>query len=349
MTPFSGLIKGLVDGRAPDAGQMREAMQVIIGGDADPVAVGAFLVALQMHGEDYATLSAAAGTLLDAAVPLELDDANSIDTCGTGGDGSSSFNVSTATAVVAAAAGAVVAKHGNRAVSGNCGSADLLDAAGVVTALDAAGVACTLKRTGIGFIFAPLFHPALAQVAPVRKALGVRTIFNLLGPLVNPARPPCRIIGVFDRVWLEPMARAAVALGARHVITVHSEDGMDEISVAAPTHVYEIDAARDVRKAFSISPGEFGIATAEPGALRVADAAESLAVLQAVLAAEPGAARDAVVLNAGAALYAAAVAGDMKQGVALAQAAIDDGRALQKFEQWIAASEECRREAERAG
>ncbi len=337
---FSDLIRTLSAKKPLGAERVRAAMRAIIAGDSDPVQVGAFLAVLHMYGEDSATLQAAAEVLLEAAVPLDAPAENLIDTCGTGGDGVASFNISSAAAIVAAAAGAVVAKHGNRAVSSSCGSADVLEAAGVAVALDAAGVAHTLERVGIGFLFAPNFHPALAQVAPVRKALGVRTIFNLLGPLVNPARPPRRIIGVFDKSLLRTMAAVAVALGARHVLVAHSEDGMDEISASAPTSVYEIDAASGAQREFSVTPEEFGIQATPLDALRVDGVEQSLAMLHSVFSGAPGAASDATALNAGAALYVAGLADSIGQGVALAQETIRDGRASDKLNQWVAVSGE---------
>lgn len=337
---FSDLIRTLSAKKSLGKEQVRAAMRAIIDGGSDPIQVGAFLAVLHMYGEDSVTLTAAAEVLLEAAVPLDVAEDKLLDTCGTGGDGVASFNISSAAAITAAAAGAIVAKHGNRAVSSSCGSADLLDAAGVAVSLDAAGVVQTLERAGIGFLFAPNFHPALAKVAPVRKALGIPTIFNLLGPLVNPARPPCRIIGVFDKSLLETIANVAVALGARHVLVVHSEDGMDEISVSAPTSIYEINTVSGVQKAFSVAPEEFGIEATTLDALRVDGVEQSLAMLYSVFSAEPGAASDATALNAGAALYVAGVADSIKQGTLLAQEAISEGRALDKLNQWIAVSGE---------
>ena len=204
MTEFKHLIQLLVDRQSLNEEQTHAAMRLMIGGKLDPVQVGAFLVALQVCGEDEVVLRAAAEVLLEVCVPLEPCGDDLLDTCGTGGDGVSSFNVSSATALVAASAGATVAKHGNRSVSSSSGSADLFEAVGVAIDLAPSAVAQNIRQVGIGFLFAPSFHPALAKVAPIRKALGVRTIFNLLGPLVNPARPPYRLIGVFDRQWLIP-------------------------------------------------------------------------------------------------------------------------------------------------
>ena len=340
MTQFSHLIKTLSDGNSLSEEQLGSAMRAIINGEGDPVQVGAFLAVLHTRGEDHATLATAAEILLDAAVSVDVPEDNLLDTCGTGGDGVASFNISSAAAIVAAAAGAVVAKHGNRAVSSNCGSADLLEAAGVAVSLDATGVAQTLERVGISFLFAPNFHPALAKVAPVRKALGVRTIFNLLGPLVNPARPSYRIIGVFDKRLLKTIAEVVTALGARHVLVVHSEDGMDEISVSAPTLIYEIDSVNGVSKEIRVAPEDFGIQTAPLDALRIDGVKQSLAMMRSIFSGEHDAASDAVALNAGAALYAAGLGDSIAQGVALAQETIASGQAADKLDQWVAVSRE---------
>lgn len=345
MALFKSFIKDLMDGKPLNKEQVSDAMRSIITDDIEPLQVGAFLVALHTRGEDGKILEACARVLLDACVPFEQDLGPLLDTCGTGGDGISSFNVSSTTAIVAAAAGAKVAKHGNRSVSSSCGSADLLEAAGVPINLDADGVAHTIRHTGIGFLWAPAFHPALAKVAPIRQALGVRTTFNLLGPLVNPAKPQHRIIGVFDKLWLEPMADAAVSLGVKHVLVVHSEDGMDEISVSAPTDIFEIDTDQGVRRQFSIHPEQYAIEVADIKALRVDGVDQSLSVLHSVLSGNHSAAYDAVVLNAGAALYAADLAADISQGVVMARDAIQGKHALDTFNRWVGASQEYQKES----
>ena len=340
MVKFDHLIKDLFNNKLPNQKAMQEVLHTILEKDPDSIQVGAFLVALHMCGEDESVLKACAEVLLDMSVQFNNQGNRLLDTCGTGGDGLSTFNISSASAVIAAACGAQVAKHGNRSVSGNCGSADLFEKAGIVIDLDAAGVAHTIKQTNIGFLFAPKFHPAMAKVAPIRKALGVRTIFNLLGPLINPAYPTYRIIGVFSKQWLEPVAMATLAFGTKHVMVVHAQDGMDEISISSPTDVFEIDVDKDIKRHYSITPEEFGIRRADPNTLKVLGADQSFEMLKAVLAGTKSSAYDATVLNAAVALYVANIADDIHQGMEMASNAIDDSSALNRLNQWLRCSQE---------
>ena len=247
MQEFNAILNALLAGTHLQREQMSAAMAAIMENRMEPVQLAAFLIALRMHGESAEELTAAALTLRRFAVPVSSRVSRLVDTCGTGGDRLGTFNISTAAAIVAAAAGVRIAKHGNRAVSSSSGSADFLQAAGVDLTLDAVQVARCIEQVGIGFLFAPQFHPAMRFAAPVRRALGVRTIFNLLGPLTNPLAAEMQLTGVYDARWLEPMAQAARALGVRRAMMVHGEDGMDEISVHAA------DAGRRTRSRWQIA------------------------------------------------------------------------------------------------
>jgi len=329
-------IARLARGDNLDGQTMAGAMREMMTGAAGAEQARAFLVALRDKGETVTEIAAAARTLMQFAVPVSVAAENLVDTCGTGGDGAGTFNISTGAALAAAGAGATVAKHGNRSVSSQSGSADVLEAAGVRLELGAEQAAECIRQTGIGFLFAPCFHPAMKQVAPVRKAIGTRTLFNLLGPLLNPAAAPCRVIGVFDARWLEPMAETAAATGVRRVMTVHSEDGLDEISTAAPTQVFEQTENGGGRR--TLTPADFNCDSAPAGALRVSSPEDSLKMLRAVLAGEPGAAADAVAVNAGAALYIAGLAGGLREGADMARRALRDGRGAAKLDALVKAS-----------
>ncbi|MGR9099175.1 MAG: anthranilate phosphoribosyltransferase, partial [Gammaproteobacteria bacterium] len=259
-----------------------------------------------------------------------------VDTCGTGGDGASTFNISTTCAFVVAAAGGRVAKHGNRSVSSRSGSADVLEAAGVNLDLSAEQVARCVDEIGVGFLFAPRYHEAMKHAIGPRREMGVRTLFNLLGPLSNPAGSPNQLIGVFSEDWVEPLAQVLKKLGARHVLVIHAEDGLDEISIASATRVAELKNG-EVRS-FTIAPEQFGISRSDLSSLAADSAEASLKTLEAVLNGEPGPARDIVLLNAGAAIYAADVAESLGEGVDRARIAIDDGSAKNKLEALIALS-----------
>jgi anthranilate phosphoribosyltransferase len=259
-----------------------------------------------------------------------------LDTCGTGGDAAGTFNISTASALVAAAAGAKVAKHGNRSVSGKSGSADVLEAAGVKLDLSPDQIGACIDRVGVGFLFAPLHHGAMKHAIGPRREMGIRTLFNLLGPLTNPAGAPNQIMGVFSHDWVEPLAHVLRRLGARHVLVVHSEDGLDEISVGAPTLVAELKN-KEV-SIYSIAPEDFGLARHPLAALKVTSVAESLAKIREVLAGIAGPARDIVVLNAAAGLYTAGLAGSLGEGVEKAKAAIDNRAAARVLERLVSFS-----------
>jgi anthranilate phosphoribosyltransferase len=310
---------------------MRTVMQTIMTGNATQAQIGGFLIGLRMKGETVDEIAAAAQVMRELATPVPVSDrTHLVDTCGTGGDGSHTFNVSTAAAFVAAAAGASVAKHGNRSVSGKCGSADVLEAAGVNLDISPEQVARCVADVGVGFMFAPKHHGAMKHAIGPRREMGVRTIFNILGPLTNPAGAPNQVIGVFDRKWLEPLAKVLASLGSRHVMVVHAEDGLDEISIGAPTDIVEF---RDgAFRRFRVAPEEFGFKRTDVKALAVESAAQSLAIINDVLAGKKGPALDIVALNAGAAIYCAGVAASLKEGVECAQSAIASGAALGKLE-----------------
>jgi anthranilate phosphoribosyltransferase len=321
------------DLRSPE---MEEVMHKIMTGQATPAQIGGFLVGLRMKGETVEEIAAAARVMRELATHVHVSGPHLVDTCGTGGDGASTFNISTASAIVVAAAGGRVAKHGNRSVSSSSGSADVLEAAGVRLELGPEQVAACIERVGVGFLFAPKHHSAMRHAIGPRREMRVRTLFNLLGPLTNPAGAPNQVLGVFSPLWVEPLARVLKELGSEHVLVVHAEDGLDEISIAGPTRIAELKDGEIT--VYSVSPSEFGMQCADLGTLAVNDAQASLAMIRAVFDGKPGPARDIVALNAGAAIYAAGLADTLVEGVRLAGAAIDNGKAQQTLETLIEVS-----------
>ena len=323
-------IRAVAERRDLSAAEMIEVMRAVMTGHATPAQIGGFLVGLRMKGETVEEIAAAAQVMRELVSRVEVSGPHLVDTCGTGGDARGTFNVSTCSAFVAAAAGAQVAKHGNRSVSSRCGSADVLEAAGVNLNLTPMQVVQCVQRIGVGFMFAPIHHGAMKHAIGPRREMGVRTIFNLLGPLTNPAGAPNQLIGVFSAQWLEPLAHVLARLGSRHVLVVHGEDGLDEISIGAPTQVAELKDGTVRRQTFT--PERFGLQRADIAALMVKDAEESLKMMRAVLADTPGPARDIVLLNAGAAIYAAGLAVSVELGVEKARTAIAGGDAQRKLE-----------------
>lgn len=315
----------LVEGRDLASVEMEAAVGDIMDGRATASQVGAFLAALRAKGETVEELVATVRALRERATPLAVT-ASVIDTCGTGGDGLGTFNVSTGAAFVAAAAGAKVAKHGNRAASGKVGAADVLEALGAEIELGPDAAQRCLEATGIAFLFAPLYHPAVRHVAPVRRELGFRTLFNLTGPLCNPAGARRQVIGLFSPDWLMPVAEALRHLGSEHVLVVHGGDGSDEISPAASTSVVEL-RGEEIRS-FEIAPEDFAIARCRPGDLAGGDAAENAKLLREVLGGKRGPKADAVALNAGAAIHVAGLAATLAGGVARAREILVAGSAL---------------------
>ncbi len=319
------------------AKKMREIMRTIMTGGATPAQIGAFLVALRAKGETVEEVAAAAQVLREMATKIEVSGEHVVDTCGTGGDGAHTFNISTAAAFVVAAAGGQVAKHGSRSVSSSCGSADVLEAAGVNIALTPGQVKACIAQSGIGFLFAQRHHGAMKHAAGPRKEIGIRTLFNLLGPLSNPANAPNQLLGVYAKRWVEPMARVLQMLGSRHVLVVNAEDGLDEISIASPTFVAELKDGEI--STYTIAPEQFGVQRTSLDVLGVASAQESLKIILSVLEGFPGPAAEIVALNAGAAIYAANLAGSLDAGVDMAQGILASGAGKKKLEELVALSQ----------
>jgi anthranilate phosphoribosyltransferase len=312
------------------------AFETIIRGDATQVQIAGFLVALRMKGETADEITGFARTARAMATPIQVDGAL-LDTCGTGGDGLATFNISTLAAIIASACGARVAKHGNRAASSLCGSADVLEKLGVKIDLAPEGVARCIDQAGIGFLFAPIFHPSFRFAGVPRRELAIRTVFNVLGPLCNPAGAKYQALGVADGAMAAKMADVLVRLGVERAIVFHAADGMDELSVASSSFVIEIDGKR---KEYELDPAELGLAKAPIEALRGGGPEENARVALELLGGAKGARRDVVLLNASAALRAAGVAKDWKEGLGQAAEAIDTGRAGEVLQRWITISQE---------
>ncbi len=317
--------------------EMLGLMRRIMMGEMSPVVMAGLITGLRVKKETVGEISAAALVMREFATPVAADDTETlVDLCGTGGDGAHTFNISTTAMFVAAAAGARVAKHGGRSVSSSTGSADVLEALGVAINLNPEQVAACLRETGVGFMFAPNHHGAMKHAAPVRKELGVRTLFNILGPLTNPAGAKNQLMGVFHPDLVGIQARVLQRLGSRHVLIVHGRDGLDEITLSGDTLVAELKDG-EVRE-YTINPSQFGIAEHDGSLLKATSREASLAIVQRVLDNEPGPARDIVLLNAGAALYAGNVADSLADGVERARAALANGAAAQKLGAFIAAT-----------
>jgi anthranilate phosphoribosyltransferase len=314
--------------------EMLKIMRHIMSGELSPVMTAALITGLRVKKETIGEITAAAQVMREFSTKVHVPDkTHLVDIVGTGGDGSHTFNISTCSMFVAAAAGAKVSKHGGRSVSSKSGSADVLEAMGLNINLAPEAIARCIQETGIGFMFAPNHHPAMKNVAPVRKELGVRTIFNILGPLTNPASAPNILMGVFHPDLVGIQVRALQRLGAEHALVVYGRDGMDEVSLGAATMVGELRNGEIVE--YEVHPEDFGMPMASNRALKVETPQESLALMRQVLDNKPGAARDIVVLNAGAALYAANVATSIPEGIAKARAALESGAAKAKLEQLV--------------
>jgi anthranilate phosphoribosyltransferase len=332
-------IKEVVAGHDLSASQVDAVMNAILEGRASPAQIAAFVVALRMKGESSQEIAAAARALrmhCDAIHPSV--DGPLLDTCGTGGDGLHTFNISTAAAIVVAACGVAVAKHGNRAVSSKSGSADVLEALGVRVDLSPAGVRRCIEEVGIGFLFAPSHHAAMRHAAPVRRELGIRTLFNLLGPLANPASATHQVLGVYDPSRLEQLAEALGSLGCTAAWVVYGEGGLDEVSPSGPTQVAAL--ADGEVTTFTVTPDDFGIPSVPLDALRGGDAKHNAHIISDVLEGTRGPARAAVVLNAAAALRVVGLAADLPSAVERASAAIDSGAAKGKLERWARLTQE---------
>ena len=327
-------INRLSDKREIFFDEMVDLFRQVMEGKVTPVQLSAILMGLHVKTESVSEIAAAAQVMREFATKMEVGDMpNLVDTCGTGGDKAHTFNISTASAFVAAAAGAKVAKHGGRSVSSKSGSADVLETLGVNVNLTAAQVAESIRQGGLGFMFAPNHHPAMKYAAPVRKELGMRTILNILGPLTNPAGAPNQVMGVFHGDLVGIQARVLKELGSTHVMVVHGEDGLDEISLGGPTLVAELK--RGFITEFKIEPRQFGMDTASIESLMAADKDDSAKMVRAALDNQAGPARDIVMLNAGAAIYVSGIAGDLWGGVAKAREVIESGQARTKLDQLI--------------
>jgi anthranilate phosphoribosyltransferase len=314
-----------------------DVMATIMRGEAESTQVAALLVALRAKGEAPAEIAGFVRAMLDEAVPVDLE-GPLLDTCGTGGDGAGTFNVSTVAALVVAACGVRVAKHGNRAASGRCGSADLLEAWGVAIDLPPAAVATTVEELGVGFLYARTFHPAMRFVAPVRAQLGVRTAFNILGPLSNPAGALHQVVGVADPRLAPVMAEALAKLGKRHALVFRGEDGLDEVTTTGPSQVWEVREGAVTQ--WRLDPLDLGVQRATLPDLVGGGVDENVAIADAILAGTPGAPSDLVAVNAAAALYAADAVADLAEGLARARAVLADGSALALRDRWVARSRE---------
>ncbi|MDE0920794.1 MAG: anthranilate phosphoribosyltransferase [Arenicellales bacterium] len=324
-------IRSVARGVDLDREQMNSVMRIVMQGDATPAQIGAFLTALHIKGETVDELTAAAIVMREFAAAVSVRSDKVVDTVGTGGDAAGLFNVSTACALVAAAAGITVAKHGNRAATGKSGSADVLEAAGVYIGLTPDQVGETIDHVGIGFMFAPTHHGATRHAVGPRREIGVRTIFNLLGPLTNPAAARWQLVGVYEQRWLRPLAEAFGNLGSIHTLVVSSSDGLDEISIADSTPVCEF--YKGELSEFVISPEDYGIERQALSSIKVESASESLALIHSALSGEKGPAYDMVALNAGATLYAADVVISIGDGVDRARTVLDAGDAVSKLEE----------------
>jgi anthranilate phosphoribosyltransferase len=326
-------LQRVVKGESLDRAETRELIAAVVQGEGSDLEVGALLAALRTRGETIDELVGVAEALRDLAVPLPEAPPGAVDTCGTGGDRSGTFNISTGSALVVAACGVPVAKHGNRAASSRCGSADVLEALGLRIDLPPELAGQSVAEVGIGFLFARSCHPAMARVAPIRAELGIPTIFNRVGPLSNPMRVRRQVVGVADASHAEEMLESLVRLGAERIWVVHGEDGLDEISPCAPTHIWSYEDSR--REEFLLEPGRL-VPQTRLEDLVGGDSERNAEILRAVLRGEPGPCRDAVVLNAAAALVVGGRAENLEQGVKLAKGMLDSGQAQALLARWIA-------------
>jgi anthranilate phosphoribosyltransferase len=317
---------------------MSELMRMMMAGELQPTMVAALLVALRSKQETASEIAAAAQVMRNFATAVEVNDkSHLVDVVGTGGDGAHTFNISTASMLVAAAGGAKIAKHGNRSVSSKSGSADVLEAFGVKLNLSAQAVSQCIEKTGLGFMFAPNHHPAMKNVVPVRKDLGVRTVFNILGPLTNPAKAPHILMGVFNADLVRIQAEVLKLLGTQSALVVYGRDGLDEISLQGPSLVGELKSG--LVSEYEIKPEDFGFDVAPTSLLKVSDANESKEIIWAVLNNQSGPAKDIVCLNAGATLYVSGISENIKQGVQIAKDAITSGAAKQKLNDFVACTQ----------
>ena len=327
-------IKAVTEKQDLSAEDMTTVMRLIMTGEATQAQIGGFLVGLRMKGETVDEVAAAAAVMRELSTKVDVEKEHLVDTCGTGGDSSGSFNISTASVFVVAAAGARVAKHGNRSITSKSGSADVLEAAGVNLELTPEQVADCVNEIGVGFMFAPMHHSAMKHAIGPRKEMAVRTIFNVLGPLTNPAGAPNQVLGVFSKDWVVPLAEVLNQLGSEHVLVVNAEDGLDEISIGSPTLVAELKDGEV--KSYTIQPEDFGMQRADLSTIKAADAQDSLNIIKGVLANQSGPAKDIVCLNAGASIYVAGLVDSLAEGVERAAEVITEGKAAEKLQELVA-------------
>jgi len=334
---FSERLEQIFAGNDLSETEMTDVMRTVMTGGATPSQIGALLGALRTKGESVIEVSSAAKVMRELATPVNIDPNSAVDIVGTGGDVSHTFNISTCCALVTAAAGVKVAKHGNRSVSSKSGAADFLEAAGVALNLSPESVARCINEVGVGFMFAPNHHGAMRHAIGPRREMGTRTLFNLLGPMTNPAGVTRQILGVFDAVWVRPIADAMLQLNSSHVLVVHGAEGMDEISLSGPTLVAELKDG--LVKEYTIKPEDFNFRSQALQTIQVSGAEESLATINQVLANKSGPARDIVLLNSGAALYVGGAAESIAAGISLAEQALADGKAQQTLKQLASLSQ----------
>lgn len=330
-------IASLAAGRSLSREEATSVMELIMGGEVTDAQFGALMMGLHLKGETVDELAGFASVMREKAIRVRAGD-SVLDTCGTGGDGAETFNISTTAAFVVAAAGATVAKHGNRAMSSRCGSADVLEALGAEVSLGVEAVERVLGEAGIAFMFAPLFHPAMKHAAGPRRELRMRTIFNVLGPLTNPARARRQVLGVADGQVAAKMVEVLRELGAVHALVVHGADGLDELTLTGPSQVYELREG-DIRS-YEVTPEQAGLRRAQLDTLRGGDKATNASITRSVLGGEPGPRREVVLLNAAAALIAAGLTADFAEGVSIAARAIDEGAAMEKLDTFIKSTQE---------
>ena len=329
----------LIEGRNLSDDEMTDVMSKIMTGKLTPAQIAGFMMGMRIKGETTEEIAAAAQVMREQSQHVTLTNRQHlIDTCGTGGDSLQTFNVSTLSAIISAAAGARVAKHGGRSVSSKCGSADVLEALGVNVNLTHESIAALVDKIGIGFMFAPNYHPAMRHVAPVRKELGIRTFFNLLGPLTNPANARSQVVGVFSKQLCTTFAQALRTLGSHHVMIVSGADGMDEISITGPTHVAELKNNRV--EEFTIQPDDFNLPVGSIEDIMVENVEQSKAIIMNILHGEHSTARNITLLNAGAAIYVSGIAQDLQKGIEKAATVVDNGQALKKLNELVKESHE---------
>jgi len=334
---ISKAIKAVISKQNLNESEMHDVMNSIMTGQTTDAQIGAFLVGLSMKGETIEEITASAKVMRALATSVELSSNDYlVDTCGTGGDGLGLFNISTASAFVVAAAGGKVAKHGNRSISSKSGSADVLEAAGINLNISPKLISQCIEEIGLGFMFAPAHHSAMKHAIGPRKELAVRTIFNVLGPLTNPAKAPNQIMGVYDKSLVEPIANVLKGLNSRHVMVVHSEDGLDEFSIANTTYVAELKDNNI--STYTVHPGDFGLEEGNLDSIKAENAEQSLALINEAFSGKKGVARDIIALNAGAAIYVSGLVNSFDEGVTQANQILSDGSAQDKLDAYILAS-----------